>query len=212
MKDIIKWIAEKIGFLFSFLLSASLSKAASDFRSHIYTGYLQRRFLSFGKKSTIEYKAMILIGLDYVSIGSHVMLEKNIQLTAWHQSNNDEKHHPKIIIGDGCTIRACANITAISSITIGQHLLTGTNVLITDNAHGEVTREMMKIPPILRPIHSKAPVTIGNNVWIGDNACILPGVTIGDGAVIGANAVVTHDIPPYSVAVGIPAKVIRQLQ
>lgn len=52
---------------------------------------------------------------------------------------------------------------------------------------------------------------IGNNVWLGNNVCVMPGVTIGDGAIIGANAVVTHDIPAYAVAAGIPAKVVKQL-
>lgn len=55
-------------------------------------------------------------------------------------------------------------------------------------------------------------MVIGNNVWIGRNVCIMPGVTIGDGAVIGANAVVTHDIPAYSVAAGVPAKVIKTIE
>ena len=59
---------------------------------------------------------------------------------------------------------------------------------------------------------SKGPVCIGKNVWIGRNVCILSGVNIGDGAIIGANAVVTHDVPAYAVAAGIPAKVIKQLR
>ena len=54
-------------------------------------------------------------------------------------------------------------------------------------------------------------IKIGNNVWIGDKACILGGVTIGDGAVIGANSVVTHSIPAHSIAVGSPARVIKIL-
>ena len=53
------------------------------------------------------------------------------------------------------------------------------------------------------------PVTIGNDVWIGMNAVIMDGITIGDGAVIGAGAIVTHDVPPYAVAVGVPARVTR---
>ena len=57
--------------------------------------------------------------------------------------------------------------------------------------------------------YGKRPVTIGNDVWIGLNAVIMDGVTIGDGAVIGACAVVTKDVPPYAIAVGIPAKVIK---
>lgn len=55
----------------------------------------------------------------------------------------------------------------------------------------------------------KRPVHIGNDVFIGANVTVLDGVTISDGAVVGAGAVVTHDIPPYAVAVGIPAKVIK---
>nr|WP_277949180.1 CatB-related O-acetyltransferase [Aeromonas dhakensis] len=57
---------------------------------------------------------------------------------------------------------------------------------------------------------SNQKITIGNDVWIGANAIILPGVTIGDGAVVGAGAVVTRDVPDYAIVVGVPAKVIRQ--
>ncbi|MFH5778028.1 CatB-related O-acetyltransferase [Heyndrickxia oleronia] len=52
-------------------------------------------------------------------------------------------------------------------------------------------------------------VTIGNDVWIGSNAIVLPGVTIGDGAIVGAGAVVTKDVPPYAIIGGVPAKIIR---
>ena len=63
--------------------------------------------------------------------------------------------------------------------------------------------------PLKRPIVSKGPVRIGDNVWIGDKATILPNVSIGNGAIIAANAVVTKDVPPYSVAAGNPAKIIK---
>jgi len=56
----------------------------------------------------------------------------------------------------------------------------------------------------------KGPVIIGNNVWIGDNVLILSGVTVGDGVVLGAGSIVTRDIPPYSIAVGNPARVIKK--
>lgn len=58
-------------------------------------------------------------------------------------------------------------------------------------------------------VETKGPVTIGNDVWIGTRAVILSGVTIGDGAVIGAGSVVTRDVPPFAVAVGVPAVVVR---
>ena len=70
--------------------------------------------------------------------------------------------------------------------------------------------ETLHIPPIKRPIYSKGPVIIGDNVWIGDKATILPGVTIGDGAVIAANAVVTKDVPAFCVAAGNPARIIKK--
>ncbi|TIP28311.1 MAG: antibiotic acetyltransferase, partial [Mesorhizobium sp.] len=54
------------------------------------------------------------------------------------------------------------------------------------------------------------PVSIGHDVWIGHGAVIMPGITIGNGAVIGANAAVTHDVPPYAVVAGVPAKPLRQ--
>ena len=65
-------------------------------------------------------------------------------------------------------------------------------------------------PPAKSDLPLKGDTLIGNDVWIGQNATILPGVHIGDGAIIGANAVVGSDIPPYSVAVGNPARVIRK--
>jgi acetyltransferase-like isoleucine patch superfamily enzyme len=53
------------------------------------------------------------------------------------------------------------------------------------------------------------PCTIGNDVWIGEDVKIKPGVTIGDGAIVGCNAVVTHDVPPYAIVAGVPAKIIK---
>ena len=58
---------------------------------------------------------------------------------------------------------------------------------------------------------SERPVTLNNDVWIGANACVLRGVTIGEGAIVGAGSVVTHDIPPFTIAAGNPACVIRSL-
>ena len=73
------------------------------------------------------------------------------------------------------------------------------------------TLEGWNMPP---PEHADLPIkgdtVIGNDVWIGQNAVILPGVKIGDGAIIGANSVVGHDISPYTIAAGNPARVIRK--
>ena len=65
-------------------------------------------------------------------------------------------------------------------------------------------------PPAVSDLPLKGDTVIGNDVWIGQNAVILPGVRIGDGAIIGANSVVGSDIEPYSIVVGNPAKMLRK--
>jgi len=82
-------------------------------------------------------------------------------------------------------------------------------VLIPDNSHGKPSStEQSKIKPNDRPLYCKDSIIIGDNVWVGEKTVILSGVNVGDGAIIGANAVVTHDVPPYSIAVGCPAKIL----
>ena len=174
----------------------------------LYTAFHRNRFAHFGRHSHIGWKAMRLEGLGHISVGDGTYIASGVQLTAW-ENRKGQHFTPTIAIGNGCTIRENCHITAVNSISIGNHLLTGTNVLITDNSHGEVTYEQMQLPPDSRPVYSKGPVVIGNNVWLGNNVCVMPGVTIGDGAIIGANSVVTHDVPAYSVAAGIPAKIIK---
>ena len=112
-------------------------------------------------------------------------------------------------IGKDCCFGEYNHITSTNKIVIGDNLLTGRWVTITDNSHGDTDYETLQMPPLMRLVTSKGPVIIGNNVWIGDKATILPNVTIGDGAVIAANSVVTKDVPAYSVVAGNPAKVIK---
>ena len=70
---------------------------------------------------------------------------------------------------------------------------------------------MMDIAPNYRPLYSKGPVIIEDNVWIGEGAMIMPNIHIGKGSIIAANSVVTSNIPAYSIAAGVPAKVIKSL-
>jgi acetyltransferase-like isoleucine patch superfamily enzyme len=77
-------------------------------------------------------------------------------------------------------------------------------------------RKELKLVPTRAPRVTDAgisakPIRIGRNVWIGFEACVLPGVTIGEGAVVGAKAVVPDDVPPFTVVAGNPARVIRRL-
>lgn len=156
------------------------------------------------------------LGGQYMHIGDGTGFCDGVYLTAWDKflcivdGQETEQHFtPSLTIGKKCNFGAHNHITCINEITIGDNLLTGKWITITDNSHGTTDVETLKIDPIKRPLYSKGPVVIGNNVWIGDKATILPGVTIGDGAVIAANAVVTKDVEPYTVVGGNPAKVIN---
>jgi len=104
-------------------------------------------------------------------------------------------------------------------VRIGNYVAMAPDVFITTRNH-VLDGAAIGLPPPLchdrsvieayESLGKKGPVTIGNDVWIGCRACILPGVTIGDGAVVGAGAVVTRDVPPYTIVGGVPAKPIRQ--
>lgn len=104
------------------------------------------------------------------------------------------------------------HISACTGVKIGDGCLLGDNVFITDNFHGNSSAEVIDIMPIERPLYSKGCVSIGNNVWLGRNVCIMPNVTIGDGCVIGANTVVTHSVPAYSIVGGVPGRVIKKIK
>lgn len=118
----------------------------------------------------------------------------------------------KISFGRNCHLGDNVHIAAVEGVTIGDNLLTASKVFISDSSHGGFAGPDASDPetdPSSRPLVA-SPVRIGNNVWIGENACVLKGVSIGDGAVIGANAVVTRDVPAGCVAAGVPARVIRR--
>jgi len=150
---------------------------------------------------------------ECISIGERTSFGRDVYLTAWHFCNtfddNEKSIVPELSIGADCHFGAYNHITCINKIQIGNGVLTGKWVTITDNSHGDIDEASLKIPPVERPVKSKGPVIIGQNVWIGDKATILPNVIIGDGVVIGANSVVTKDVPPYAVVAGNPARIIK---
>lgn len=150
----------------------------------------------------------VLAGADHIAIGDHTIFQKELFLTAV-VNYNEQNFNPQLVIGSNCNFGAYNHITCINKIVIGNYCLTGKWVTISDNSHGCTDKEYLMQHPDSREVISKGPVIIGNNVWIGDKATILPSVTIGDGAVIGAGSVVTKDVPAYCVVGGNPARVIK---
>ena len=114
---------------------------------------------------------------------------------------------PKIIIGDGTWIGIRNSFAAIHGITIGNNVLFAGYVHITDHSHGY---EDIHTPISLQPLISKGPIIIEDNCWLGFGCEILSGVHIGEHSIVAAKAVVTKNVPPYSVVAGNPAKIIKQ--
>ena len=111
---------------------------------------------------------------------------------------------PDLSIGDNSGVGIRCEV--YGPVTIGNDVMMGPDVVVYTSGH---RFDRVDITMIEQGYAEPRPVNIGNDVWIGRRAIIMPGVTIGDGCVIGAGAVVTKDIPPYSLAGGVPAKVIR---
>lgn len=110
----------------------------------------------------------------------------------------------KVTLGDYSGIGINAKI--YGTCHIGKYVMMGTDVIIITRNH---RFDRTDIPMMEQGFEEERPVYIGNDVWIGDRALILPGVHIGDGSIIAAGAVVTKDVPPYSIAAGVPARKIR---
>lgn len=172
----------------------------------------QRIAVRLGNRTLRVDGEITIRGEQNIHVGNNTHFGNGCILTAWENTSDGAKHSPEIIIGSNCSLGEFNNITSTNLIRIGDNLLTGRWVTITDNNHGENDQDSLHIPPLIRSIVSKGPVLIGDNVWIGDKATILSGVTICDGAVIAANAVVTKDVPAYCIVGGNPAKIIKQAQ
>jgi acetyltransferase-like isoleucine patch superfamily enzyme len=138
-----------------------------------------------------------------IFIGSRVIIQKQSWLLTLPLPG---KPTPKLVIGDGTVIGFFNHITCVNHVETGKKVLTAERVHISDNGHGF---ENPSLPIMDQPVVSKGPVFIGEGTWLGENVSVLS-CRIGRNCVIGANAVVTRDIPDFSVAVGIPARVIKQ--
>ena len=153
---------------------------------------IRRPFFLRGKSSLISYKKLT------TGYNCRFDLPGNNQKT--------------LFIGHSCEMGDNVHIVAHENVHIGDNVLMASKIFISDTSHGQYSKNSQispKISPNNRPLVT-TPVSIGDNVWIGENVCILPGVKIGDGCIIGANSTVNKKIPKNTIAVGNPARVIKK--
>ncbi len=157
------------------------------FRFNIHKG--SKNFLVNGTAKEIKTKGLVV--------------EKNVRFG--HNNRIGFFDSGKLFIGEGCYFVNYNSFLVGGDISIGSNCLFASNIMISSENHNmEIEKD--------RPYENItcSPVTIGNGCWIGEKVSILPGVSIGNKCVIGAGSVVTKSIPDYSMAVGNPAKVIKQ--
>ena len=123
---------------------------------------------------------------------------------------NVQIYHPVVFygaealdVGDNTSIAPFVHIWCGGRVIIGANCMIGSHTAISSLTH-DYRQPRMNETMVAKP------VTIGDEVWIGSHAVIMPGVTLGQGCVVGAGSVVTHDVPPYAIVHGVPARVSGQ--
>lgn len=175
----------------------------------IYRNYQCRGLKSCGIGVVVRPKIKWL-NKNYISLGDNCYLGPNCRIEAIDEYNNSI-YSPEIVLGNEVMINGACHIGAIQRVVIKDKSLLGNHVMVIDHSHGNGSVEEIAIAPWARDLYSKGEVVIGERVWVGENAVILPGVHIGDGCIIGASAVVTKDFPANCVIAGNPAKIIRMI-
>jgi acetyltransferase-like isoleucine patch superfamily enzyme len=136
-----------------------------------------------------------------LEVGEHTLLEPNVWLTAPDQA--------RIRIGSGTFLNIGVMVAAVDLVEIGDHCMFANGCFVTDSDHRFDDPDR---PVPWQGFSSKGPTRVGDNVWCGANVVITSGVTVGERSVIGANSVVTADIPSFSLAAGVPARVLRRIE
>ena len=174
----------------------------------LYSERMKKVFASVGDNAYIMSNIYVRGGQKII-IGNNFYCYWGVRIETY-SCHNGMKFNPQIIIGNNVSINPDCHIGAINRIEIHDGVLMASRVFITDHFHGKINREELLVSPQKRILFAKGTVIIKKNAWLGEGVAVMPGVTIGENSVIGANAVVTKDIPDNSIAVGIPAKVIKQ--
>lgn len=169
------------------------------------TVIFRSRFKKFGSNVTLMRPCMVT-NPRCIEIEDNVFIREYARIEAITTDGHNE-FMPVLRIKKGAHIEQFFHVGACEYVEIGENVLIAGRVYISDHNHrfSEVDK-----PILAQGIAFGGKVIIEENAWLGEGAVVLPGVTIGKNAIIGSNAVVTRDVPAYSIAVGIPARVIKK--
>jgi len=135
-----------------------------------------------------------------LQVGRHALLEPNVWLTGPAPA--------RIRVGSGSFLNLGVMVAAAELVEIGDHCMLANGCFVSDASHRFDDPDR---PVPWQGFTSRGPTRLGDNVWCGANVVITSGVTVGERCVIGANSVVTRDLPPFSLAAGAPAAVLRKV-
>ena len=135
-----------------------------------------------------------------LEVGPQTLLEPGVWITAPHPA--------RVRIGEGTFLNLGVMVAAMDLVDIGSHCMFANGCFVTDANH---RFDRPDLPVTWQGFDSNGPTLIGDDVWCGANVVVTSGVTIGRRCVIGANSVVTDDLPPFSIAAGAPARVLRTI-
>ena len=207
LKKIMMKLENAACLLLSFVFNRHVAAWFRRIHAKIAWNANKRGFAAVGSNTAVM-PPYFLEGTEFIEIGSGFRAKRNLRLEAYWEDHREAP--PYIRIGDGVCMNYDVHIGAVRGIVIGNDVLIGSHVLITDHNHGNSTMEMLRMKPLQRPLLTKGEVTVGNSVWIGENAVIMAGSRIGNNSIVGANTVVNGEVPDFSVAVGNPMRIIRR--
>ena len=155
----------------------------------------------FGAHSVLQLPVRIG-GEERITVGSGVFVGSG----SWLQTIQAGDDAGELVIGDGTSIAGSCVLSAACSVRLGREVLLARNVYISDHIHAYETPHLAVLA---QGVGKVLPVVIDDGAWLGQNVVVTPGTRIGRGAVVAANAVVTTNVPPWSLAAGVPARIVR---
>jgi lipopolysaccharide O-acetyltransferase len=174
-------------------------------RGRLLEPYRRHQFEGFGRNSVV-HRPMWVFGGHKIQIGANVLILHQTWLSA--ETPAWGRPGPALQIGDRVGIRPYCSLSAAESVVIGDDVIIGAYSSVIDSDHTFADGR----PNVMHNRLATAPIRIGRGTWIAERVAVLRGSDIGECCIIGANSVVRGEIPPYSIAVGAPARVVGTVQ